>query len=117
MRLGIVIVFACLWGLAMAGETELSGTEIRTLLTDSTVIGDKTRQVFYASGRTLYNDGHDSWGYWEVRGDQYCSNWPPQQGWACYDMTTRDTGDGLEITWIGDSGTRYVTHLESNSGD
>jgi hypothetical protein len=41
-------------------------------------------QEFRASGRTLYNAGRDSWGYWAVRGDAYCSAWPPSDLWDCY---------------------------------
>ncbi|MEO1733028.1 MAG: hypothetical protein AAFR45_05280 [Pseudomonadota bacterium] len=57
-------------------------------------------QDFRASGRTLYNAGEDSWGYWGVRGDQYCSMWPPSDLWACYDMAR----SGDVIRFIGASG-------------
>ncbi len=57
-------------------------------------------QSFFPSGRTLYDAGRPSWGYWEVRGDQYCSQWPPADGWACYDMDT----NGTVLRFIGESG-------------
>jgi len=67
--------------------TPLSGPEITAALTDRVLIYPEARQDFRASGRTLYTyKGRDSWGYWEVRGDQYCSQWPPSDLWACYDM-------------------------------
>jgi hypothetical protein len=59
-----------------------------------------TWQRFYASGRTLYNAGRDSWGYWAVRGDQYCSQWPPGDLWACYDFAV----NGDRIRFISDEG-------------
>lgn len=62
-------------------------------------------QDFLADGRTLYND---QWGRWEVRGDRYCSVWPPSDRWSCYDVDRqgrdiRFTSDGAETT-VG----RYV---------
>lgn len=80
----------------------LSGDEIRAALTDATLdYGEATVQEFRASGRTLYTrGGRDSWGYWEVRGDQYCSQWPPSDLWACYGMARQ--GDVLRF--IGEAG-------------
>ena len=49
-----------------------------------------------ASGRTLYHAGRDSWGYWIVRGDLYCSQWPPSDRWDCYGMTR--AGDNIRFT-------------------
>ncbi len=69
--------------------TAMNGEKILTVLTGNTVKYGETWQDFHASGRTLYNAGHDSWGYWAVRGEQYCSLWPPQDLWACYDMQIR----------------------------
>jgi len=48
----------------------LNGSEITAALTDRDLTYDNATQRFYASGRTLYNAGEDSWGYWAVRGDQ-----------------------------------------------
>lgn len=64
----------------------MSGAEITAALTDRRLQYDNATQHFYASGRTLYNAGRDSWGYWAVREDQYCSQWPPGAQWDCYDM-------------------------------
>lgn len=80
--------------------TPLTGPEIEAALTDRRVQYDDAWQEFRASGRTLYNAGRDSWGYWAVRGDQYCSQWPPADGWACYEMARR--GDWLRF--IGSHG-------------
>jgi hypothetical protein len=65
----------------------MTGEQINVALTDRDVIYENATQRFYASGRTLYNSGQDSWGYWAVRGDQYCSQWPPGDQWDCYDMS------------------------------
>ena len=60
-------------------------------------------QEFRASGRTLYNAGQDSWGYWRIEGERYCSSWPPSDLWACYDVQLTDdrirfVGAGGDIT-------------------
>ena len=81
-----------------AGEwVPMSGAEIAEALTGRTLQYARAWQDFRASGRTLYNAGEDSWGYWQVRDDQYCSMWPPSDLWACYDMAHR----GDEIRFIG----------------
>ena len=64
-----------------------------------------------ASGRTLYNTGRDSWGYWQVRGDQYCSMWPPSDLWACYDMARR--GDVLRFFGAAGDSTDGTLRAES----
>jgi hypothetical protein len=57
-------------------------------------------QEFRVSGATLYNAGRDSWGYWRVRGDQYCSMWPPSDLWACYDLEI----SGERLRFVGAHG-------------
>ncbi|MEM8698034.1 MAG: hypothetical protein AAGF44_02635 [Pseudomonadota bacterium] len=101
-----LIPLVLLAGPALAEEVPAKGGEIRALLSEFTLTYEAAVQTFYASGRTLYDDGQPSWGYWEVRGDQYCSQWPPQAGWACYDVLHDPTAPG-RITFLGESGTRY----------
>jgi hypothetical protein len=79
--------------------TTLSGEGISEALTGRIVQYPTATQDFRVSGRTLYNAGRDSWGYWEVRGSQYCSLWPPQDLWACYDM--QQQGDKLRFIGAG----------------
>ena len=77
---------------ANAGDRKLTDPEIRAALSDHTLQGTgedgKTwQQVFQESGATFYSVGSaQSQGQWTVRGDQYCSQWPPNESWACYDM-------------------------------
>ncbi|WP_299352928.1 hypothetical protein [uncultured Shimia sp.] len=78
----------------------LDNAGIQAVLTGQTVDYENAWQEFLPSGRTLYNAGEDSWGYWEVRGEQYCSQWPPADGWACYDVER----DGQKVRFIGESG-------------
>lgn len=90
------------------GYVSLSGAEIAAMLRDARIVYEETGQAngqgawqeFRASGRTLYNAGRDSWGYWQVRGDEYCSQWPPGELWNCYAVTR----DGARIRFIGASG-------------
>ena len=79
----------------------LSGDAVRIALEGRRLVYDSGAwQDFRASGRTLYHAGADSWGYWRSRGDQYCSQWPPSDLWACYDV--KDVNGGLQF--IGASG-------------
>lgn len=65
----------------------LTGGEIATALTGRTLAYAVATQDFRASGKTLYvSNGRDSWGNWRIEGDQYCSQWPPSDLWACYDI-------------------------------
>lgn len=83
------------------GWTPLTGEEIRAALSGRALVyGENARQEFYASGRTLYEAPQPSWGRWSVRGDQYCSQWPPSDLWTCYGMARH----GDELRFIDASG-------------
>ncbi len=71
----------------------LNGAELQAALNGTTLQYDIARQVFYPSGKTLYDNGMPSWGNWAVRADAYCSQWPPQDGWTCFALE-RHSGDG-----------------------
>ena len=98
MNFRIILCLAMLTG-AVAGPvaandwTRLTGAEIEAALNDTTLQYVDAEQKFYASGKTLYDHGRPSWGNWAVRGDEYCSQWPPADGWACYRMD-RNAVDG-----------------------
>ena len=97
----MAILWALWPGLLAAGEfVPLSGAEISAALTDQTLIYEQARQVFYISGQTLYETSRPSWGRWQVRGDQYCSQWPPTDTWSCYDMAR----DGATLRFIAADG-------------
>lgn len=85
-----------------ADWVRLTGVEAEAALNGTTLKYEAARQVFYASGKTLYDHGRPSWGYWAVRGDQYCSQWPPADGWACYDLD-RHSGDG-RLRFVSETG-------------
>ncbi|MEJ6398008.1 hypothetical protein [Yoonia sp. 208BN28-4] len=88
----------------MAEFAPLTGDEIRETLTDADIIYPMAAQTFFASGRTLYEtDAPEAWGYWRVEQGQYCSQWPPSDLWACYDVS-RD-GDKIRFT----AGDGFVT--------
>lgn len=92
---------------ALAEERKLAGPEIRQLLSGHTLKGSSDggdwTQDFDPAGRTTYSQGNsNSPGTWEVRGDQYCSTWPPNPNRSCYDVTM----DGSTITFIANGGGR-----------
>ncbi|MEM6305632.1 MAG: hypothetical protein AAF744_13015 [Pseudomonadota bacterium] len=100
----ILAVGLALWaaGAPQAQEAweRLSGAEIAEALTERRLSYASGSQVFYASGRTLYDSGRPSWGYWAVRQDRYCSMWPPSDLWACYALERR----GTALRFVGAAG-------------
>ncbi len=77
-------------------ERPLTGPEIAEILTGAEVIGEGTRQVFYKSGRTLYEDGRPSWGYWRVQGENIARNGRPARAGPAMtcDLGRRGAGSG-----------------------
>jgi hypothetical protein len=71
------------------------------------------RQFFAADGTTIYfGDGPSSIGKWDVRGNQYCSLWPPAKDWACYDVQlTPDIAPFLSVIWIAGDGSKTAAEL------
>jgi hypothetical protein len=83
----------------------LDGAALEAALNATTLQYDGASQVFYVSGRTLYDNGRPSWGYWAARGDSYCSQWPPADGWECYAVEQHVNGGALRFI----SETGFVT--------
>lgn len=101
-------------GTALAAEQPLTGPDIEAALTDRVVGGvDEKGQVweqsFLKGGATYYSTGSssNSQGRWQVRGDKYCSQWPPSDAWSCYAVT----GEDDRITFISSTGTTYPAKL------
>lgn len=101
LRIAAIITFTASMGHA-ENWVPMVGAQIEAALNDQTLDYKAAWQVFHASGRTLYNAGHDSWGSWRVEGDKYCSEWPPNAGWDCYDME-RDL-DADRVRFLGARG-------------
>lgn len=99
MMAALVGVWPALAGADTFVWTPLTGEEVRDALTGHRLRYDTAWQEFRASGRTLYHAGADSWGYWRVQGDRYCSQWPPSDLWACYSMVR--SGDRLRFIGTG----------------
>ncbi|MGO4639499.1 hypothetical protein AB4Z43_13750 [Mesorhizobium sp. 2RAF45] len=98
---------------AFAAEVAMKGPEILADLKGAQVQGDGWSQDFDDGGATSYarGDSHQI-GRWDVRGDQYCSLWPPSDVWACYTMTIDSSNPANErITWISADGSRSTAHL------
>lgn len=80
-----------LFAVPAAGETwlPLDGAAVEAALAARAIVWEGGAiQEFSADGRTLYAadpaSGTVAWGRWTVRGDRYCSAWPPADGWRCY---------------------------------
>lgn len=95
-------VMAMIPGIALAEDWQpMQGADIAEALTGRVLVYENgAEQAFHASGQTRYTAREDSRGVWEVRGDQYCSQWPPAEAWACYDMVR----DGRVIRFVGTRG-------------
>ncbi|NRB02249.1 MAG: hypothetical protein HRU30_03200 [Rhodobacteraceae bacterium] len=99
MKHAICALLLLMPGAVLAEDwTKLTGAEVHAALEGRTLQYKNAWQDFRASGRTLYNAGRDSWGYWGVRDDQYCSMWPPSDIWACYDLER----SGDKLRFVGD---------------
>ena len=86
------------------------GAQIAALLPTVVATGKDTRQTFSKAGATTYAfKGRDSYGNWRVQGDQYCSQWPPADGWACFGLLADD--EAKTIIWLDASGDRIVNQI------
>jgi hypothetical protein len=88
---------------AQAAETNLTSVQMQMILSDKILYGKDAEQIFQKSGVTFYSaGGSQSQGNWKIDGEKYCSQWPPNEAWACYDITQ----DGNKITFISKDGNR-----------
>ena len=95
----------------------LTGPQIELTLEDITIWYEpltetSARQFFSRNGQTPYmdGDGDKTFGIWLVRGDKYCSQWPPSDRFVCYGVERKTTPEGVtRITFIsGGDGKRYT---------
>lgn len=110
MRIAVFVAWAAFvlpWSVAGATLTwtPVNGIDIAQVLTGRSLLYELATQHFYASGRTRYTSSEDSWGYWRVEGDMYCSQWPPADGWACY---TVQSGPNRALKFVGESGAETI---------
>ena len=94
-----------------AAELKLDAVAITAVLADKTfrqTLPSTSRvitQTFQKAGVTHYVvDGQVQLGFWRVTGDQYCSNWPPTDNWACFDLMQ----DGEQVVFVSSQGARTV---------
>ncbi len=104
-----VLALALVAGPVWAQDAKLDGAAITTALSGKTIrYDDGTQQVFKAGGQTIFDNGRQSLGQWTVRGDQYCSVWPPSDVWACYDVTA---GSGGAVSFVAADGSTSPGHI------
>jgi hypothetical protein len=110
---GLILAIAVITGATegRAGEMApdwqaLNSAEIRVALDGRKLVYAGASQVFYPSGRTLYDAGSESWGYWRAEDDRYCSQWPPAGAWDCYRLER--AGDGLSVRFLDAEGRPFV---------
>ena len=109
-RLAMHVAVAALAGVPLAGLADgwrvlACEQDIRDALAGRDLLyTDGARQQFGADGTTLYRSPGISEGRWTVRGARYCSQWPPSETWACYDLAIA----GAEVRFTGDGGAETV---------
>ena len=55
-------------------------------------------QSFTARGETFYATGRPSFGHWRETDGRYCSQWPPNTLWICYDLQRA----GQAVRFVGE---------------
>lgn len=105
--LAVLMIWLAAAGAARADWVQITGDDaITAALAEVEILYDSgASQRFHASGRTFYDDARPSWGYWRAEGGQYCSQWPPSDHWACYDLFTDGTG---ALRFAGSAGDAYI---------
>ena len=111
MRVLAVGLMALLAGPVAAEAVKLDGAGItKALVGVALVYDDGTSQSFAGDGGTVFDGGNGaSNGRWRVSGDQYCSEWPPSDSWACYDVTV----DGRVIAFVAADGSASVGRVKN----
>jgi hypothetical protein len=119
MRLLTSLICLAIAASAQAGEP-LKGADVEATLNDMTAYylplsATSARQYFNKNGETIYIDaaGAKTIGEWLVRGDGYCSVWPPSEHYVCYPLEKGVSADGkLTYTFVsGSGGPRYESVL------
>jgi hypothetical protein len=109
-RFTIIFYLAFSLTTVAASEKTLIAQEINAALNNvtlhSTENGRAIKQVFQSSGVTFTIDVKtkaQSLGFWRLEANKYCSQWPPSEHWACYDVMANQYG----VVFVSSTGTRY----------
>jgi hypothetical protein len=115
----LLTALLCMVTSAEAGEA-MKGADVEATLNNTTAyyvpLGPTSaRQFFNKNGETIYVDdkGAKTIGAWLVRGDAYCSVWPPSEHYVCYPLEKGMSADGkVTYTFVsGGGGPRYEAVL------
>jgi hypothetical protein len=101
---------------ANADEALVKSPDLEKLFSDKSLYGTAAKaaveQIFQKSGVTFYlENGTSSQGTWKIENNKYCSQWPPNPSWSCYDVMR----DGDSVTFISSSGTRFPMSLKKQN--
>ncbi len=119
-RLFLTILALCAFPASVFAGEKMTAASIEAMLNDSTAwylpLGpDSVRQYFDKGGETPYIDaaGSKTFGHWLMRGDQYCSVWPPSDLYSCYDVEKGISADGTPTITFVSGNKRYEAVLKS----
>ena len=110
----LILLSLCGCSMAMGAETALTGPAVQALLSDRILVanidGKMIEQIFQKSGLTLYSENRaQSQGFWKVEANAYCSQWPPNETWSCFEVFQ----DGNNVTFVSKSGRRFPMELKN----
>lgn len=122
MRLAAFVLMACLAASAAHGGEAMTGAEAEAMLNGATAwylpLGPQSaRQYFDANGQTSYIDaaGTRTSGLWLMRGDQYCSLWPPSDQYRCYGVEKTVAEDGTPTITFTSGASHYEAVLKQGA--
>ncbi len=112
-KMTLVLFTLCSCSIAIGAETVLTGPALQELLSERFLVatrdGKTIEQIFQKSGLTLYTEnGAQSQGFWKVEGNAFCSQWPPNETWSCFEIFQ----DGKNVTFVSKSGKRFPMELK-----
>lgn len=111
LRAGLVGLLLCAGPVWAADWYPLTGAQITATLERHILRHDDgSEQQFNYGGLTDYRRGWPNEGHWRVTGDRYCSQWPPQTLWRCYDVAA--SGDGKEVRFTDADGRVTLAVIE-----
>lgn len=118
-HVGLCLVLFVMWsGLARAEIKNLDGPAIESVLSGNTVKGTRPNgtpwmQYFDKTGRTQYREAGAmiQTGLWEVRGNKFCSKWPPSDLWSCYQIQGDLVQAPVILKWLFSDGDEWDGHL------
>jgi hypothetical protein len=111
MRSILALILATAPALALAADDDQGADwrdagDVAALLSERSVDYPDAAQDFFGDGTTAYFADRPASGRWEARDGRYCTQWPPEEEWNCFDLAV--SGDGARVRFTDDAGNEVV---------